>query len=622
MRNRVVYLVVALIVMVVVAGAGERILLEGSLVRVNDRIVTVSEFAERVRQELSQVPQTPTGEELRQFVEMLLQEIVNELVLMERATEKRVEVDEQMVDQAIANLREENNLQDDEAWEQALTSSGLTIDNLRERYRRTILLQRAVQGEVRPVEITEEELRQQYEEEKDRYLVPAKVELEQVFISVDDGGASSAQAEQIARGMVSRVRDGADLKAEATLAGAELQDLGEIPVDDCRADLIQALEGLDDGGVTEPLPVPGGFQVIRLVRRIPEGYQPFEEVMPELRRERSAESYESQTRGLVEKLRKEYLVEVHDEYLDQVFAQLGGIMTDEQRVWIKDLRAGSDLEEVYAVRAADVRQRRGGGPYLAATLGDRTGEVTALVWQNVDRFRGVLEPGNVVAIKGQVQRYNQQLQIVVRQAEAVPEASVDEELFLRSSSVDPALLWKRLIDTIEDIGDPVLRQLLLRVFSDPEVEECFRVAPAARSMHHAFRSGLLEHTVSVTETVRLLSGHYDLDTDLVTAGALLHDLGKIWELEIGASIEYTDDGRLIGHLPMETLFVEKKIGELEDFPATEDSGSPAGAYGGQSGLEDGRHARGDCRRRLGRRGLDAVLENPRAAHIPPAATHK
>ena len=241
-------------------------------------------------------------------------------------------------------------------------------------------------------------------------------------------------------------------------------------------------------------------------------------------------------------------------------------MTDEQRVWIKDLRAGSDLEEVYAVRAADVRQRRGGGPYLAATLGDRSGEVTALVWQNVDRFRGVLEPGNVVAIKGQVQRYNQQLQVVVRQAEAVPEASVDEELFLRSSSVDPTLLWKRLIDTIEDIGDPALRQLLLRVFSDPEVEERFRVAPAARSMHHAFRSGLLEHTVSVAEIARLLSGHYDLDNDLVIAGALLHDLGKIWELEIGPSIEYTDDGRLIGHLPMETLFVEKKIGELENFP--------------------------------------------------------
>ena len=241
-------------------------------------------------------------------------------------------------------------------------------------------------------------------------------------------------------------------------------------------------------------------------------------------------------------------------------------MTDEQRVWIKDLRAGSDLEEIYAVRTVDIRQRRGGGSYLAATLGDRTGEVTALVWQNVDRFRGVLESGNVVTVKGQVQRYNQQLQIIVRQAEVVPEACVDEELFLRSSSIDPALLWKRLMDAIEDVGDPDLSRLLSLVFSDPEVEERFRVAPAARSMHHAFRSGLLEHTMSVAAIAGLLAGHYDLDADVVMAGALLHDLGKIWELEIGASIEYTDDGRLIGHLPMETLFVEKKIGELEDFP--------------------------------------------------------
>ncbi len=321
-RNGVVNFVIALMAMVVVAGAGERILLEGPLVRVNDRIVTVTEFTDRVRQELIQLPQQPTREELHQFVEMLLKEVVNELILMERATEKRLVVDDEMVDQAIANLREENNLQDDEAWEQALKSSGLTIEGLRERYRQTIMLQRAVQGEVRPVEITEEELRQEYEEKKEDYLVPAKVKLEQVFITVDDD-ASLAQAERMAQGMVSRVRDGADLKAEATLAGAELQDLGEIPVDDCRADLVHALDGLDDGDIANPLPVPGGIQVIRLVRRIPAGYQPFEDVSQELRRQRSAESYESQTRGLVEKLRAEYLIEVHEEYLDLVYAQLG-----------------------------------------------------------------------------------------------------------------------------------------------------------------------------------------------------------------------------------------------------------------------------------------------------------
>lgn len=321
-RNRLVNLVISLMAMVVVAGAGERVLLEGPLIRVNDRIVTVTEFTDRVRQELGQLPQQPTGDELHQFVEMLLKEVVNELVLMERATEKRLVVDDKMVDQAIAKLREENNLQDDQAWEQALESSGLTIEGLRERYRRTILLQRAVQSEVRPVEITEEELRQQYEEQKENYQVPAMVELEQVFIPVNDD-ATFAQAERTAEGLVSRVRDGADLKAEAILAGAELQDLGEIPVDDCRADLVQALDGLEDGAIANPLPVSGGIQVIRLVRRIPAGYQPFEDVMPELRRKKSAESFESQTRGLVEKLRAEYLVEVHEEYLNLVYAQLG-----------------------------------------------------------------------------------------------------------------------------------------------------------------------------------------------------------------------------------------------------------------------------------------------------------
>jgi len=239
---------------------------------------------------------------------------------------------------------------------------------------------------------------------------------------------------------------------------------------------------------------------------------------------------------------------------------------ESKRSWVKDLRAGTELEESFAVRAVDVRQRRGGGPYLAATIGDRTGEVTALVWQNVDQLRGVLEPGKVVSVKGQVQRYNQQLQVVVRQAEVLPAESVEDALFVRSSAVDPDVLWKNLNVLIEEVSDSDVRQLLFRVFSDPEVEKLFRSAPAARSMHHAFRSGLLEHTVSVTTVARSLARHYEINQDLVVAGCLLHDFGKIWELEIGASIEYTDDGRLIGHIPMEVLFVDRKIGELKKFP--------------------------------------------------------
>jgi foldase protein PrsA len=242
--------------------------------------------------------------------------------LLERAQEKRLDIADERVDEAIESLREENNLKEDQAWDQALANAGLTEDTLRERYERSMLLQQTVQGEVRPVEITQEELRQQYELDKESYRVPAKVDLEQVFLA--DNGSDAAEVLRRARGIVDRVRNGADLKAEATLAGAELQELGAIPVDDCRPELKQALEPLKDGGLTDPLVITGGIQIVRLVKRIPAGYQSFEEVVEGIRRQRSAETYEDQTKGLVEKLKNQYLVEVHQEYLDVVFANLGG----------------------------------------------------------------------------------------------------------------------------------------------------------------------------------------------------------------------------------------------------------------------------------------------------------
>ena len=290
--------------------------------RVNERIVTISDFTERLRQELGQMTAQPNNEELQGFTEMLLNEMVSELVLLERAQEKHLTIEDAQVDAAIENLRKENKLEDDEAWEQALASAGMNIETLRERYYRSMLLQRVVQGEVRPVEITEEELRQQYDLDKEKYKVPAKVNLEQVYLA--DDGSDSAGLVSRARGIVERVRNGADFKAEATLAGSELQELGAIPVDDCRPELKQALEPLDDGGVTDPLIIPGGVQIVRLVQRIPAGYLSFGDVVGQIRRQRSEESYENQTRGLVEKLKSQYLVEVHQEYLQVVFANLGG----------------------------------------------------------------------------------------------------------------------------------------------------------------------------------------------------------------------------------------------------------------------------------------------------------
>ena len=311
-----------------VAPAGEREVVEAILVRVNERAVTITDFARRLRQEMSQLPEQPAGPQLQQFAEGLLQSMVEELVILERADERRITVEEEMVDRAIANLRDENQLTDEDQFTEALASAGMTEEALRERYRQNLLLQRTVQGEVKPTEITAEEVRMTYEEEKEQFRVPAKVELEQLFFEVAEDGSGREDVLRRVRGLVERVRDGADLQAEATLAGIQVQSLGEIPVDDLRSDLQDALEPLDEGDLTDPIPTSGGYQVIRLVERIPAGYQPFEQVQEQLRRRLSQESYQEQTRGLVEKLKADYLVEVNARHLPLAVERAGAEWLD------------------------------------------------------------------------------------------------------------------------------------------------------------------------------------------------------------------------------------------------------------------------------------------------------
>ncbi len=304
--------------------AGERVVLEATLVRVNDRIMTVSDFRERLQVELSQTPAPPSGEALRGFARRVFDAAVDEMVLLERAQEKRLTVDDEMVDRAIEGLREENDLQDDAAFEQALRGAGLTVEQLRERYRHSMLIQRAAQSEVTPTEITEEELRQAYEADKERYRIPPRVELEQLFFPVAADGSDRDRVEQRAKGLIERVGAGNDLQAEATLAGIALQELGAIPEDDLRPDLRELVDRLQPGQLTPPMDTGGGIQVVRLVRRIPAGYQPFDEVKESIRRQKSAASYERQTRGVVERLKGEYLVKIDEDRWNQLLDLLAG----------------------------------------------------------------------------------------------------------------------------------------------------------------------------------------------------------------------------------------------------------------------------------------------------------
>ena len=328
LRRGLLLAAVLVLLVSVAATAGERKLLEGILIRVNDRIVTLTDFKKRLEMELSQRPDRPMGDALVRFVRSLYNAVLEEQIMLERAAQEKISVDEKDVDRAIEALRKQNNLEDDAVFKKALEEAGLTEEILRNRYRQSMLLQRVAQREVGKIEITGAEAREEYEKEKERFRTPAKVELQQLFFPVSDDGKDREAVLGRARGLVARVRSGADLEAEATLAGVELTDLGAIPVKDLRPELQQALEGLKDGEVTDPLETAGGFQVLRLVRRIPEGYRPFEEVEDMIRRKLAQERYQKQTGGLVEKLKKEYLVEVHPELLDLIVPGAGAPETD------------------------------------------------------------------------------------------------------------------------------------------------------------------------------------------------------------------------------------------------------------------------------------------------------
>ena len=237
-----------------------------------------------------------------------------------------------------------------------------------------------------------------------------------------------------------------------------------------------------------------------------------------------------------------------------------------ERAWVRDLVPGTEVRQPFAVRAKDVRRRRGGGEFLTLVLSDRTGHVDALAWEGVHRFDRACRTGDVVRVVGHVQKYRQRLQIVVRDLDRVADEEIDEGVFIRSSAVDPERLRERLDDLIASVDDEHLRDLLARIVSDPEVAGALLRAPAARSLHHAYRGGLLEHTVSMTTAAAALCDQYGCDRSLVVAGCVLHDLGKVWELDGKASFDYTDDGRLLGHIPMIALHVDRRIAESPSFP--------------------------------------------------------
>lgn len=234
---------------------------------------------------------------------------------------------------------------------------------------------------------------------------------------------------------------------------------------------------------------------------------------------------------------------------------------------LKGLGPTERFESVFLVQSKEVRQKKSGDPFLSMRLADRTGSLDAKMWDNVAAIAHGFAVDDFIEVRGKVQIYKDQHQIIVHKLRAIPEHDVDLDDFVPHTVYDIEGMYADLLETIESFENEHLKRLLGSIFRDPEVASRYKRAPAAKRMHHARIGGLLEHVSSLLKLANLVASHYDdIDRDLLSSGVLLHDLGKILELEAGRSFDYTDEGRLLGHIALGSAWLDKRCNQVKGFP--------------------------------------------------------
>ncbi len=243
-------------------------------------------------------------------------------------------------------------------------------------------------------------------------------------------------------------------------------------------------------------------------------------------------------------------------------------MAPEKTVFINQIKDGQAVEDIFLVRDMSRAETRSGKPYLMLTLMDRSGEIAGRLWENADAFLGVCEPGSLVRLSGQAQEYRGSLQIKIDKVLPVDKKEAPIELFLQVAKKNIAEMAGEVTSLAKSVRDPFCRKLLLAFFTDSSFFIEFQQAPAAKSMHHAYIGGLLEHTLAVAKLASMLTDFYPvLDRDLLITGALLHDIGKTRELAFETfPFDYTDRGRLVGHLVIGVEMVQDRIKTIPGFP--------------------------------------------------------
>jgi 3'-5' exoribonuclease len=238
-----------------------------------------------------------------------------------------------------------------------------------------------------------------------------------------------------------------------------------------------------------------------------------------------------------------------------------------KEIYIRDLQPNQIIVSDFLVQAKELRVKKSGENYLSLALADKTGEVDAKMWENVEEANPVFERDDFIKIRGAVQVFRNKPQLTLYKLKRLEDCEVDLADFFPRSARDPEEMWAELSAVIDGVANEHLKALLSKIAADPDIAARLRLAPAAKTLHHAFLGGLLEHILSLCRLAKLVVQNYTgIDSDLLIAGVILHDLGKIYELSYARSFNYTTEGQLLGHMMIELEIVHRKVSEIPGFP--------------------------------------------------------
>jgi 3'-5' exoribonuclease len=235
--------------------------------------------------------------------------------------------------------------------------------------------------------------------------------------------------------------------------------------------------------------------------------------------------------------------------------------------FVAEIKDRDAVQAVFLVKDKIMAMAKNGKPYMNLRFMDKSGEIEAKVWDNVDLLDKQFDKDDFVQVRGKASVYMNKMQIVVAEIVKVPEEQVNLADFLPESSRDNGEMRQELKDVVAALTNPYLRGLMESFLNDQPFLDLYCMAPAAKGMHHVYLGGLLEHSLALVKLVKTIVPLYGgINEDLLIVGALLHDVGKIHEMTYERAFDYTDIGKLLGHITIGVEMVEDRIRLVEGFP--------------------------------------------------------